>query len=233
MPFIKLNTIMNVLGLILSVACAQPALAGNDNLINANFILAGLKVEKQSEQLEKARLFGISAKPYADTRAFTKWHSVLARFDYEFKQGINTYQGQAWAKFLSKLKGQNAYTQARAVNAYFNRIKFRDDAKNWGTKDLWATPFEFMQRGGDCEDYAIAKYISLRALGVVENALHLTVVFDHTTKLPHAILVLTGNNGQNWILDNQTPRLAPAQLLQTRYQPIFGLNQKAWWHYGV
>jgi predicted transglutaminase-like cysteine proteinase len=233
MQGLKYNIFIRALGLILAMVCTQPAWAGNKTALNANFILAGLSVDNQTTRLEKARLFGVSAKPYADTRAFTKWHSVLARFDYEFERGINTYQGQAWAKFLSKLKGQNAYTQARAVNAYFNRIKFRDDAKNWGQKDMWATPFEFMQRGGDCEDYAVAKYISLRALGVAENALHLTVVFDHATKLPHAILVLRAKNGQNWILDNQTPRLAPAQLLQTRYQPIFGLNQKAWWHYGV
>jgi predicted transglutaminase-like cysteine proteinase len=45
--------------------------------------------------------------------------------------------------------------------------------------------------------------------------------------------VLNGKNGQDFILDNQTPRLAPAALLKTRYQPIFGINQTAWWHYGV
>lgn len=233
MRVLKYSIIISVLMLSLAAFGVQPAMAESTKPLNTGFILVGLQKPEKAAALQRVQLFGVSAKPYTDTQAFTKWHGVLARFEAEFDHGMQTYQGRAWAKFLTNLKGQDRYTQARAVNAYFNRIKFRDDAPNWGQKDMWATPFEFMQRGGDCEDYAVAKYISLRALGVPEKQLHLTVVYDREMKLPHAVLVLRGKNGQNFVLDNQTSRMAPAQLLQSRYQPIFGLNQTAWWHYGV
>ncbi|WP_237707120.1 transglutaminase-like cysteine peptidase [Pseudoalteromonas sp. BSi20652] len=44
----------------------------------------------------------------------------------------------------------------------------------WKQNDYWTTPLETLGRGlGDCEDYAIAKYISLRALGVIDDKLRL------------------------------------------------------------
>ena len=52
------------------------------------------------------------------------------------------------------------------MNRFFNNIRFRSDQKTWGKEDYWALPREFLNRGiGDCEDYAIAKYITLRRLG--------------------------------------------------------------------
>ena len=48
-----------------------------------------------------------------------------------------------------------------AVNGFFNqRVAFRDDIEVWGQIDYWATPLELLDKGaGDCEDYAIAKYM--------------------------------------------------------------------------
>ena len=59
------------------------------------------------------------------------------------------------------------------VNAFFNaNVQFIDDQALWDKKDYWATPIETLSiGGGDCEDYAIAKYFTLKQLGVDENKL--------------------------------------------------------------
>ncbi|WP_350563201.1 transglutaminase-like cysteine peptidase, partial [Psychrobacter sp. CAL346-MNA-CIBAN-0220] len=64
------------------------------------------------------------------------------------------------------------------VNDFFARnLRYQTDILLWKQNDYWATPLETLGRGlGDCEDYAIAKYISLRALGVSDDKLRLIYV---------------------------------------------------------
>ena len=71
---------------------------------------------------------------------------------------LNICDYNDWDKFLESLKGKGKWTQLRAVNARMNKAKYISDKANWGRKDYWATPGEFMSRFGDCEDYAIVKW---------------------------------------------------------------------------
>ncbi len=65
----------------------------------------------------------------------------------------------------------------RTVNDFFNRLLFIDDVKLWGQTDYWAIPLEFLgAAGGDCEDYSIAKYFTLRELGIPEEKLRMVYV---------------------------------------------------------
>ncbi len=74
--------------------------------------------------------------------------------------------------------GQDDLARLQAINEFFNRrIVFHDDQQVWGQVDHWASPFEMLGRGqGDCEDYALAKYFSLRSVGVAANKLRLVYV---------------------------------------------------------
>jgi predicted transglutaminase-like cysteine proteinase len=101
------------------------------------------------------------------------------------------------------------------------------DNKNWGKSDYWGTPIEFMQRGGDCEDFAIAKYTALRALGVPEERLRIAIVQDTYKNIPHAVLAVYTEDGL-FILDNQIKTLVSAESTG-RYRPIFSINRTAWW----
>ena len=58
--------------------------------------------------------------------------------------------------------GRAGAEQLAAVNRFVNQWPYRTDADNYGRSDYWATPLEFFRRSGDCEDYVIAKYRSLR-----------------------------------------------------------------------
>lgn len=95
--------------------------------------------------------------------------------------------------------------QARFVNAALNkRIAFRADRG-----DLWSPASETLRRAaGDCEDYAIAKMHALRALGVPDQDMFMTLGRDNAVRQAHAVL-LVRLAGQYWVMDNRTDRLIP------------------------
>ncbi|NNE86086.1 MAG: hypothetical protein HKN28_19145 [Alphaproteobacteria bacterium] len=124
--------------------------------------------------------------------------------------------------------------QLDMVNRYFNRIRYGADTAIYGAFDYWASPAEFIARGfGDCEDYSIAKYVALRALGWSADSLHIVVVRDLKCALNHAVLAVK-LEGQWLILDNRAPRVLIAAEVPF-YQPVYAVNenqllvyQRAW-----
>ncbi|MBS98591.1 MAG: sulfate adenylyltransferase [Oceanospirillaceae bacterium] len=76
------------------------------------------------------------------------------------------------------------------VNAFFNQVRFLDDIDHWRQEDYWATPVEFLiSNGGDCEDFSIAKYYTLKELGVDVSKMSLAYV--KALELNQAHMVLT------------------------------------------
>ncbi|MGH1456716.1 MAG: transglutaminase-like cysteine peptidase [Alphaproteobacteria bacterium] len=176
---------------------------------------------------EYPALFGASEKRSSNLKAFTKWSDMFKRFDAD----LNTEQGKKIAQNLktqiSSLKGSSVYETANAVNSFMNQKKYIVDNKNWGKSDYWATPIEFMARGGDCEDFAIAKYAALRALGVPENRMRILILQDQKKNVPHAVLTVYTEKGP-MILDNQIKQMKSANSIH-HYKPIFSINRTAWW----
>ena len=115
----------------------------------------------------------------------------------------------------------------QGVNRLVNENRYIVDKRNWGKSDYWATPVEFLKRGGDCEDFAIAKYTALRSLGFPEERLRVAIVQDTVKNIPHAVLVAYTDEGA-FILDNQIKSLVDAER-KGRYKPIFSINRQAWW----
>ena len=148
-----------------------------------------------------------------------------------FERDMNSAKGQnvmtKWKADLAALQGQSLKQMAASVNKMINKTRYINDNRNWGKSDYWATPVEFFTKGGDCEDYAIAKYASLRALGVPENRMRIAIVQDMVKNIPHAVLVVYGDDGA-YILDNQSQAMKYAADIKT-YKPIFSINRTAWW----
>ena len=65
-------------------------------------------------------------------------------------------------------------------------------------------------------------------LGVPDNQMRLAIVKDMERGIPHAILIVYAQTGEAMILDNQTTTVRSAAMV-TRYQPIFSINEQAWW----
>jgi predicted transglutaminase-like cysteine proteinase len=172
-----------------------------------------------------------------DIRPFTKWTEVMPRYEMQRQSASDDCYGDGcknhqWEKMLSSLAGSNLDTQLVAINDFFNAMPYIKDAENFGTNDYWQTPYELMERGGDCEDYAIAKYISLRRLGIAENTMRIIVVKDEALGgTIHAVLEVIGEDGAQ-ILDNQDTAIrAAAEVFH--YQPMFAINESAWWSYSA
>lgn len=172
-------------------------------------------------------LFGSNEKKSRNLKAFTKWTGMFQRFEASYGTRAGQQTLQSWKNELSSLRGKPLKQMARAVNDMMNRYTYIEDSDNYGKSDYWATPMEFFARGGDCEDYAIAKYTALRALGVPEERLRIAVVQDMKKNIPHAILIIYTDHGP-YILDNQIKTLTSADRVD-HYKPIFTINQTAWW----
>ena len=152
------------------------------------------------------RLWGTSEKRSSDLKAFTKWRGMFKRFEKDLRSGAGRDLMHTLGDDLERLKGLPIKTMAERVNRLINKTDYITDKRNWGKSDYWATPVEFLDRGGDCEDFAIAKYTALRMLGVPENRVRLVIVHDNLKNIPHAVLVVYTESGA-YIMDNQIKTL--------------------------
>ncbi len=93
----------------------------------------------------------------------------------------------------------------RAVNL---AIRPANDLARFGVPDIWTTPLATFAAGmGDCEDYAIAKYVALREAGMADTDLRLVIVHETRVNQDHAV-VAARVDGDWLILDNRTMRLS-------------------------
>lgn len=138
---------------------------------------------------------------------------------------------RAWSRLLGGLRGVARARQLRAVNSFVNRQPYRTDAELWEKRDYWATPLEFLRHSGDCEDYAITKYVSLRRLGVPADDLRLLVVRDSWRAVDHAVLAAR-DDGTWYVLDNLSPVVVPQDEAVT-YAPYYAINETTRWSYAT
>jgi predicted transglutaminase-like cysteine proteinase len=118
----------------------------------------------------------------------------------------------------------------RAANSYWNRVPYADDWPHWRVEDYWATPAEMLaSNGGDCEDYAIGKYFTLKDLGVPIKKLRITYVRAHNWNQPHMVLAYYPQpEGDPLILDNLNRDLLPASQ-RDDLEPIYSFNDDDLW----
>lgn len=137
----------------------------------------------------------------------------------------------AWRELVARYRSASEEDKLHAVNRFFNRrIRFLSDQRHWGRSDYWATPVETMiTRGGDCEDYAIAKYFTLRALGVPDAKMRITYVRARGLRQAHMVLAYYPRPGMEpLILDNLTRRIRPASRRRD-LTPVYSFNGAYLW----
>ncbi len=173
-------------------------------------------------------LFGTNERVSTNLRPFTKWTRMFERFEASLQSKSNDKQIiRDWQADLAAYKDLPLFAMAEKVNDLINRQKYIIDRENWGESDYWATPVEFFTRGGDCEDFAIAKYISLKLLGVPEERMRVAIIHDKIKDIPHAVLIVYTDKGAV-LLDNQIKEVRYTDKV-SRYRPIFTINRQAWW----
>ena len=181
------------------------------------------------------QLFGTTEFRSNDLGAFPRWTAMLARHRAEEQAGDAACSPtpddrcavQEWRAFLATQREAAPREQLEAVNAFVNRHRYVLDRANYGVEDYWATPREFAKNDGDCEDFAIAKYLSLQALGWNDADLRVVVLLDTERMAPHAVAVAYAE-GEAWVLDNQIPEVTSSAAI-ARYRPYYSLNESGWW----
>ncbi len=137
---------------------------------------------------------------------------------------------QAWQQLVNDNIGQPESVQLTNVNNFFNEVRFIDDIDHWKQKDYWATPIEMLSTdAGDCEDYTIAKYFTLKALGVSEKKLYLTYV--KAIRLNQAHMVLTyfkTPQSTPLVLDNINKHILKATK-RDDLVPVYSFNGDGLW----
>lgn len=134
-----------------------------------------------------------------------------------------------WQQLLTR-DPTDVQTTLTTVNNFFNHIEFIPDDEHWQQNDYWATPIEFLaSNGGDCEDFSIAKYMTLIALGVPEQQLRITYV--KAVELNQAHMVLTWYekpDAEPLVLDNLIAEIKPASQ-RPDLVPVYSFNGADLW----
>ena len=180
-------------------------------------------------------IFGYTEIAKQGLGPFKKWTVVLERYEAERNRELDPCESglftrcdlQDWRKFLAEIQSKPLMEKLAEVNTYMNEHRYITDPVNWGVPDYWEVPREFFAKDGDCEDYAIVKYLSLRHLGLPPEMLRLVVLQDDNLRVPHAILVVYVN-GTALVLDNQFGRVVEADRIR-HYRPIYSVNEHNWW----
>ncbi|MYM82962.1 sulfate adenylyltransferase [Duganella sp. FT50W] len=165
-----------------------------------------------------ARRFGFQAPGRLQTMQ-TVVRNIKTNFAVDFKQAVEApNEARAEMPLLRK------------VNDFYNQVPYLSDQEHWNVEDYWATPVEFVGSfGGDCEDYAIAKYMTLKFAGVPIERLRITYVRAIRLGVTHMVLAYYPTpDAEPWILDNLIGEIKKASA-RTDLVPVYSFNDDDLW----
>ena len=173
---------------------------------------AAAKRAFRNDEFLATRLLSIATTPFD-----AKWAQVSAA-------GLSDAQVRGMVGVL----GSDREAKLAEVNAYVNaRVSYRDDRG-----DRWQTAASTLARGtGDCEDFAIAKYQMLRALGFADEDLHLTLARDLVRNVDHAVLIVRVG-ARHVMLDDATDVIVDAAEAHD-YRAMFSFRQNRAFLHGI
>lgn len=119
-----------------------------------------------------------------------QWAQVAARHRTQ-------ESGSQWSQLLATVAAVDRAYLLTEVNRLVNQARYRSESG-----DQWSTPSELLANGGDCEDYAIAKYLLLRAMGVSADDMRILILRANGNVGEHAVLVVQTSAGP-YVLDNR------------------------------
>jgi predicted transglutaminase-like cysteine proteinase len=161
----------------------------------------------------------------AGTEFFTQelYQKVQSRYGEQARKRV-----EALNRMMGSIQSSSEREKLEKVNAFFNQMRFASDEEIWHQNDYWATRMEFIGKGaGDCEDFVIAKYFTLKQLGVPSSKLFFTYV--KAIKFHQAHMVLTyfeTPTSVPLVLDNINFKILPATQ-RSDLAPVYSFNGDA------
>ena len=137
---------------------------------------------------------------------------------------------KAWRKVIESSKSLNEMNKIAKVNDFFNQLRYMSDISYKGEPDYWMTPVEFLiAGGGDCEDFSIAKYFTLLALGIPAEKLRITYVKALNLNQAHMVLAYYPKpHAEPFVLDNLTANVLRASKRKD-LKPVYSFNGNGLW----
>jgi predicted transglutaminase-like cysteine proteinase len=242
--FMRLGAGIVIGAFILAASAAiPPALPQSGNpapfdagyLEAAAFIDGSLQAARQDDATRSIQqapsIFGMETEPAAGEVA-EKWRAIEADIDGE-QQVLARCRAQeacpVVAQNLLDIVAEGAGRSGLARVGLINRavdlaIAPASDEAQWGVADHWSPPFETLQtHRGDCEDYAIVKYVALLEAGLSHDDVKIVILRNLLPREDHAV-VAARVNGKWLILDNR--RLALVRDMEMiRSVPRFVLDE--------
>lgn len=160
----------------------------------------------------------------AEAKASWSFESVLRKAEKRYGR-LSPAKDRllSWNHLIERSRLLPEEEKLQAVNLYFNRqLRFGDDRALWLQNDYWATPIETLVKGaGDCEDFSLAKYFTLRQLGVPQERLRLSYATMLKSKQAHMVVTYYATpSAEPLVLDNLIDSILPASArtdMQLRY----------------
>lgn len=136
----------------------------------------------------------------------------------------------SWQSVVYSNKKEAELEKLERVNAFFNKTEFVDDIDHWDVEDYWATPVEFLStNGGDCEDFSIAKYFTLKEMGVPIEKMRIMYVKAIELDQAHMVLAYYPTpDAEPVILDNLINEIKLAST-RTDLVPVYSFNGDGLW----
>ena len=159
------------------------------------------------------------------------------RLDSDMLEAVEKKYGTAartrlmdWQDMINDDQSASDLAKLQKVNDFFNQVQFIDDRLLWKESDYWATPVEFLaENGGDCEDFSIAKYFTLKKMGIDEEKLNMTYVKALQLNQAHMVVTYYETPGaEPLVLDNLDPEIVPASR-RNDLVPVFSFNGSGLW----
>lgn len=118
----------------------------------------------------------------------------------------------ALVQMMNESRDADEMGKLEKVNDFFNQTPYASDKATWGESDYWATRYEFIGKDkADCEDYVIAKYFTLKELGVPTSKLFMTYAKSIRYKTAHLVLTYYETpRSVPLVLDNYNYKILPA-----------------------
>jgi predicted transglutaminase-like cysteine proteinase len=183
------------------------------------------------------RVFGAGERFSDDIAPFANWTRVIERARREMRAASSVCapgvtiacEPAEWRAARERLAPLGLRAKVEFANAEMNRHAYVPSLVNWGTESYWETPFEFLRHNGQCQDYAVAKFLLLRAAGVPNELMRVVVVRDTLSRLDHAVLIVDVY-GEALVLDNQAATVRPVEAVR-HYIPYYSINETGWWQH--
>jgi predicted transglutaminase-like cysteine proteinase len=181
-------------------------------------------------------LFGLETQLLTQGEVLNKWNHARAEIAQELQIVDRCRTSDvcpAAARRLIDLSAEGAGRNGRARVGLINRavdyaISPASDEAQWRVPDHWSSPLETLQSGrGDCEDYAIVKYLALLEVGISEADLRIVLMKNVFPSEDHAVLAARVD-GEWLILDSRTLTLVRDTDVKGA-APIFVLDNVGAW----